>query len=148
MPNAIQYFIPPLEAYETYNQNLDTVPAIVKEFFKYESNKTGPHFPTVYSVAFNPWKFAFPALNVLFIALVLFYLAGRRYRYQLPLFNHTLLIFGLLYVTNFLFIVLLAPTVFRYHVFVITLLIPLILCLFQNATTAAKTKVENVPATA
>lgn len=132
LPNAKQYFFPQLEAYNAYCENADTISPIAKVFFGYKTNKAGPKHTMIYTFVFKPWPYIFPALNVFFLAAAFVYLVTRKYKKESLLFNKVLLCFSAFYLANFLFVVLLAPTVFRYHIFIITLLFPITLLLLQK----------------
>ena len=134
LPNAKQYFIPDLEAYNAYFGNTDTIHPIARTFFHYNNNTLGPKRTIIYTLVFKPCKYIFPLLNVLFLVLAFIYLLGKKYKKEPRFFNQALLCFGAFYTANFFFIVLVAPTVFRYHVFILTLLFPFILLLLQKLT--------------
>jgi hypothetical protein len=132
LPNSKNYFLPPLETYETYMEGRDTIAEVAVKYFNYKSSKTPPHHPLIYSIVFNPWKYVFIIANALIIILTLLYLLRKDYKTAGLLFNKTLICFVALYVGNFFFVVLLAPTVFRYHIFILTLSFPVILSLAQS----------------
>ncbi|MDB5245926.1 MAG: hypothetical protein JWQ40_320 [Segetibacter sp.] len=137
--NAKAYFFPKMEIYETYMEGRDTIPPFVKKYYKYKSNKAPSHHPAVYAGVFTPAQYLFILMNLLFPALSIYYFLSGKYREQPVLFNHTLLCFGAFYMVNFFFIVLLAPTVFRYHVFILTLSFPVVLYLIQQIFRARRT---------
>jgi hypothetical protein len=130
--NTKNYFLPPLEVYETYMEGSDTIADVAVKYFNYKSSKTPHHHPFIYAIVFNPWKHVFLIANMLILMLGLLYLYKKAYKVQKVLFNKTLLCFAALYLGNFFFVVLLAPTVFRYHIFILTLSFPVILCLMQS----------------
>jgi hypothetical protein len=132
LPNSKNYFLPPLEIYETYMEGRDTIADVAVNYFNYKSSKTPPSHPSIYALVFNPWKYVFLIVNMLIIILAVLYLYGKKYKEQTSLFNKALLCFAALYFGNFFFVVLLAPTVFRYHIFILTLSFPVILCLLQS----------------
>jgi len=136
-PNFKNYIFPPLEIYETYMENRDTMPAVVTKYFHYRSNKTPAHHPFVYAVVFKPFKFIFTVVNVAFIILLIIYYAGKHYTKD-ALLNKTILCFIALYFINLFFVVLLAPSVFRYHVFILTLAFAVILCVLQSLSISKK----------
>jgi len=132
LPNLKAYFLPPLEIYETYMENRDTMPSVITKFFHYKTIKTPQHFPALYTAVFQPVRILFIAFNIMFICVTLYYVISKRYLFQNRLFNQTLLSFSALYLANFFFIVLLAPSVIRYHIFLLTLGFPIILYLLQQ----------------
>jgi len=134
LPNTRAYFLPDLEAYNTYGQFSDTINPVATIFYNYPDNKTGATHQSIYNMVFKPWTVIFPVINILFLLLAAWYIISKKYRSQPRLFNYSLLCFTAFYVSNFFFVVLLAPTVFRYHIFIITLLFPFILLLLQKIT--------------
>lgn len=138
LPNAKQYFIPELEAYKSYFSKNETINEIAVKFYHYSGNKPGKQHTIIYNVVFNPWLYIFPTINVLFLVLTFLYLFSKRVVKRSPFFNRVLLCFSAFYSANFFFFVLLAPTVFRYHIFIITLLFPVILLLLQTLVNAKK----------
>ena len=136
LPNVRAYFFPPLEIYETYMEDRDTIAAVAQKFYQYKSNKTPPHRPALYAAIFNPTLYLFIAVNIFFIVFGIEYFFSKRYKSKPLLYNQTLLCFTAFYLANFFFIVLLAPSVFRYHIFILTLSFPIILYLVQEKISA------------
>jgi hypothetical protein len=132
LPNSKEYILPRMEIYRNYFEHVDTIGLIARQFYGYKESKIPAKKQVVYDIVFTPWKYLFPLMNLLFIGLTIWYVGKRKYKEQLKLFNYTLLNFTALYVANFFFIVLLAPTVFRYHIFIITIGYPIILLLLQQ----------------
>lgn len=133
LPNAEQYFFPPFEAYLKYDKQADSlIDSTVQEYYGYKTAAAGKTHPWVFTCFFQPWFTIFPALNGLFLLIGLFYFFSRKYTLQPVLFNKGLLCFSALYLGNFFFVVLLAPSIFRYHVFIITLIVPLLTWLLQQ----------------
>lgn len=134
IPNTKEYFYPKLEIYDTYFEDVDTIAPIARNFYKYKTKKTSAHRPALYAVVFQPWRYLFPLINVLFITLGLLYIRKRKYKEHPQLFNNTLLCFTAFYLINFFFIVSLAPSVLRYHIFIVTLSFPMLLYLIRSFT--------------
>jgi hypothetical protein len=139
LPNIKEYCFPQLEAYETYFDATDTIPAVATNFYEYSSNKIPDRHPLIYTIIFKPWPYIFPVANGLFIVLALWYLIKKKYKKQQHLFNKALLIFSGLFITNFIFMVVLAPIVLRYNIFILTLIYPFIFHLIQIALTKEET---------
>jgi hypothetical protein len=123
LPNTRSYFFPDLEAYGTYNENRDTVAKV--------ANVVKTSHSGIYHLIMTPWKFIFPALNCLFLLITSCYFFSGIYKKSNQLFNLSLLLYTVFYFTNFIFVSTLAPNVFRYHVFIITLSIPYCIYLLQ-----------------
>jgi hypothetical protein len=132
LPNAKEYVFPRLEIYRNYFEHVDTIGLIARQFYGYRGKKIPAKKQVVYDIVFTPWKYLFPLMNLIFIGLSLWYVLKRKYKQQPRIFNYTLLNFSALFLGNFFFIVLLAPTVFRYHIFIITIGYPIILLLIQQ----------------
>jgi hypothetical protein len=130
--NSTAFFFPPLETYETYMENRDSLPEVIRKYFKYKTFKTPRHYPIVYSVVFEPMRALYIAFNFVFVCLGLYYIFSKRYKLETILYNQTLLCFSALYLANFFFIVLLAPSVFRYHIFILTIGFPVVIYLLQQ----------------
>ncbi|UAY52597.1 hypothetical protein [Ferruginibacter albus] len=138
-PNSADYFLPSFEAYEEYSAKPDTVQRIVQEYYGYSTNRSGRNHPWVYTYLIYPWKYIFMILNIAFLAIVIVYLISKKFKTQPALFNKALICYGFFFVGNFFFVVLLAPTTFRYHIFIITLTLPFLLWIFQQLIKPVKT---------
>ena len=132
LPNAKANLLPPLEIYDTYMEDHDTIAAVASKYFAYSSNRTRPHHPKIYALVFKPMQYLFVCMNIVLLLFGNYYLWFDKYQFQPKLYNYTLLCFAAFFVANFFFIVLLAPTVFRYHVFILTLSFPILLFLLQQ----------------
>ncbi len=144
LPNAKAYIFPPLEMYKTYMEDSDTIAAVASKYFHYKTNKTPAHHPAVYSFVFIPVQILFVAVNFIFITLGLYYFLSGKYKTQPLLFNNTLVCFAALYIINFFFVVLLAPSVIRYHIFILTLSFPVVLYLMKSLMIATKARRHEV----
>jgi hypothetical protein len=142
LPNTKAYFLPPLETYETYMEGRDTIAAVAAKYYHYKSNKTPPHHPVIYSVVFEPWKYLFPIVHVLFLGLACWFFIAKEYRRHHPIFTKGLLCFIILMLGNFLFVALLAPSVLRYHIFILTLAFPYTLYLLQRVSLSKRQGME------
>ncbi len=132
IPNSKAYFFPSLEVYEDYMEGNDTIGGVAQEYYQYKTNKTPQHYPLLYTIVFNPWKYGFTITNALFIVFTFWYLLSKNYKCRPRLFNYTLLCFSTLYLANFFFVVLLAPSVLRYHIFILTLSFPVTIYMMQQ----------------
>jgi hypothetical protein len=132
VPNTKEYFYPKLEIYKTYFEDVDTIATVARKFYNYKTNSNSTHKPALYAAVFAPWRILFPLLNVAFVITLIAYVVKKNYTRETPLFNYTLFCFTLFYLANFLFVVLLAPSVLRYHVFILTLSFPILFYLIQK----------------
>ncbi|GGH80148.1 hypothetical protein HNQ91_004912 [Filimonas zeae] len=122
-PNTKRYFFPVMEAYEQFNEGRDSVDKLAARFYNYQSTNIDNRHASLHIAALAPWKYLFPVVNTAFILLSLLYLITGRYRRQSRLFNQVLLTVTAFYLGNLCFVSAVAPNVFRYHLFVITLLL-------------------------
>jgi hypothetical protein len=131
IPNTKEYFYPRLEIFENYYEEVDTLASIATSFYSYKTNKITTIHPTLHRILYAPWPLLFLLINLLLIVLIAMYVKRKKIKEQPSLFNYILLCFVALYLINFFFVTLLAPTVLRYHIFILTLSYPLILYLIQ-----------------
>jgi hypothetical protein len=130
--NTKAYFIPPYEIYETYMEGRDTIPVVITKYYQYKTSKTPKHYPALYAAVFEPQRLLFVVFNLVFLLLNLYYFVSKKYLVNKKLFNQSLLCFVALFLANFFFIVLLAPSVFRYHIFILTLGLPIVIYQLQQ----------------
>lgn len=121
LPNTKEYLLPQLEIYEAYMQNDDTIAATATKFFNISNNKTPQVNQRLYHWMWKPWKIGFGMLNVLIIAFGLWYLRSQKRRNKAGWMNRIIILFYALFILNGCFIVWLAPSVLRYHLFIITI---------------------------
>ena len=69
LPNTKAYFFPPLEIYDTYMEDRDTIPAVAQKYFHYKTTKTPPHHPAIYAAVFRPMQYLFTATSIIFFSL-------------------------------------------------------------------------------
>jgi len=132
LPNTTAYFFPPLEIYKTYMEEITSLPPVAVKYYHYKNNSIPAHHPGIYAFVFKPVPLIFFVVNLLLLLSSLYYGISKKYVKQPKLFNYTLLCFAALCIANFFFIVLLAPSVLRYHIFILTLSYPVLVYLFQQ----------------
>ncbi|GEO11687.1 hypothetical protein SAE01_41830 [Segetibacter aerophilus] len=143
VPNLKAYLFPPLEMYETYMEDHDTIAAVAQRYYHYKSNKSPKHHPILYAVAFEPMRYISIIINLVFILCYIGYFVSDKYKKEPRLYNQALLCFTAFYIGNFFFIVLLAPSVMRYNIFITTLSFPILLYLIQQASSLANKRSIN-----
>jgi len=131
-PNIHDYFLPSMEAYTLYNENKDTLEPVAKEYFQYSSNKIDLSGAKYYPALVHSWYYLFPVINIALLILTIFFFVAKIYKENSRFFNLSLAMFMFIYWANFFFVVGLAPTVFRYHVFIVTLSVAYIVYLIQQ----------------
>ena len=132
LPNAQAYLHPRLEIYDTYFENVDTIAKVARVYYNHTTNRTSKHRPALYAAVFSPWPYIFTLVNVLLLVLGSWYWLSKEYLQQPRLVNRFLLCFAAFFFANFFFVVLLAPSVFRYHIAALTLSFPILLLLLQT----------------
>lgn len=132
LPNVKAFMLPPLEMYETYMENGDTIARVAQRYYRYKSNKSPQHYPTIYAAVFKPMQYLSIIVNFIYILCCAVYIVSGKYKNESRLYNKTLLCLTAFYIANFFFIVLLAPSVMRYNVFIATLSFPILLYLLQQ----------------
>ncbi len=139
-PNITLYFHPPIEAYGSYNNNEDTLNHLITTYYNYPSNKINQSHAGFIKLFMNPWSWIFTLINTLFLLLTAAYYFMRRYKND-AWFNKCLIFYLSFYALNFLFNIVAAPNVFRYHIAVVTLCIIFIVYLWQRVSGAKKSPV-------
>ena len=140
LPNTKEYFLPRLEIYDTYFENVDTVAKVATKYYLYKNNKASEHKPAVYAIAFTGWPQLFLLVNIALLLAGTWYIIKRKYLYYSKLINQFLLLFAAFFAANFLFIVLLAPSVLRYHIPVLTVALPVVLFLISPVVRSKQKK--------
>jgi len=123
LPNAKNYFLPPLEKLEIYNLGLDNVPVVVQEWFDYKTNDVWSFSKKLQANILFILPAIFLVMNVFFAGSLAWFLVKKIYRRTARVFNHTLLLCTAFLLANFGFTVFATINVFRYQFF------PMILCL-------------------
>ncbi len=123
-PNIAAYFNSDLEAYQEYCTNKDTIQSSVTDYYHYSNIKIEKKSKETYKTLIAPFPRLFLFSNILFYISLIVYLVVFWKKWN-PVFIKILALFILLYLINLGFISLLAPTVFRYHIFIFTLLFPI-----------------------
>lgn len=121
IPNSKDYWYPPLEAYESYNNSKTVNDTIYKSYYHFANDSTDLRHAGLHNAVMYPWKYIFPTLNVLFLVLAALFFISGAHRRAGKFFVTSLLLMTALFVYNYFFSVALAPTVFRYHVWIVTL---------------------------
>ncbi|PSL45694.1 protoporphyrinogen oxidase [Chitinophaga niastensis] len=115
-PNAIKYYVPPVEFLETYNMGVDSVEPIAKIWFGYKSNKIHSHFKDFKVTILDFYPLLAGIFNVLFLfsALGFILLQGNK---QYPLLSKSLILIIGLWLINFGFSVFASPIALRFQMF-------------------------------
>jgi hypothetical protein len=140
VPNTSEYIYPQLEVYEKSMEGLDTVAAVAQRYYKYPSNKAPAYRPLLQRAVFAHWPLLFTCANILLVSFGGWYFLSKRFKMYLKLVNRFIVLFSLFFAANFCFIVLLAPSVFRYHLPILLLSFPVILFLISACAKTSYSK--------
>jgi hypothetical protein len=130
-PNIRLYCHPPVELYNSYNENADTLNPLATTYYNYPSNKIDKSNAGLLPVLMGPWSWLFTIINALFILLTAAYYFRRGYKND-AWFNRCLVFYLAFYALNFLFNIVAAPTYFRFYITIVTLSMVFIVYLWQR----------------
>ncbi|GAA0536587.1 hypothetical protein GCM10009415_18000 [Chitinophaga japonensis] len=117
VPNAMNYFVPPLEKLEMYNLGADRVYPIAANWFGYKTTSVKSISKDLQGILLYLFPVFFTVLNLYFAGCSVFLLLLGGRRRLSGSFLHGLTLIGLFLLVNFAFSVLASPIVFRYQVF-------------------------------
>jgi hypothetical protein len=131
LPNINNYFKPDLEAINSYCVDADTIPPVVVNYYGYKTNEIPQKSKLIYHHFVSLQSQFFTFINTCYLVLIALFLIIKRKQYNTFQYKMTGIML-LFFLVNFGFIVLLAPSVYRYHVFILILLLPFIIYVFQD----------------
>ncbi|MBS1597448.1 MAG: hypothetical protein JST75_04440 [Bacteroidetes bacterium] len=123
LPNAKNYFLPPLEKLEIYNLGLENVPIVVQDWFDYKTNTVWSASNKIQSYILFLFPPIFLVINVFFAGSLIWFFIKKYYLKTTREVNYTLLLCGIFLLSNFCFTVFATINVFRYQ------FLPMIVCL-------------------
>jgi len=130
-PNLSAYFKPDLEAYQEYCANTDTIQKSVTNYYHFTNTKINKQSKEIYNKIIAPFPSLFIISNILFFISIITYIFLFWRKWD-DVFIKILAHFSLSYLFNLGFISILAPTFFRYHIFIFTLLFPITLVMIEK----------------
>ncbi len=136
-PNIKLYFHPPVELYNYYNDNVNTLGPIETAYYNFSSNKIDQSHAGLLPILMGPWVWLFPLINILFLLLVTAYYFTHGNKND-AWFNRCLIFYLTFYLSNFLFVAFAAPIYFRYNIIIVTLSMTFIIYLWQRVFSAKK----------
>jgi hypothetical protein len=125
-PNAIKYYVPPIEFLEEYNMGKDSVGAMIQMWFGYKSGKVKTIFKDLKVNVLDFYPVTVAIVNVLFVLGVLGFVLLWGIK-QWPSMAVSLLLVSSLLVINMGFSIFAAPIALRFQIF--PLLVALSFCL-------------------
>ncbi|QJB39082.1 hypothetical protein HF324_14910 [Chitinophaga oryzae] len=114
-PNFVKFYSPPVEFLGTYGYNVDTIPAITKDWFRYRDKRVTSRFSDVSVNALDYYPIICGTMSAVFIMMSIsfFILKGREQ--ERDLFK-TWLLFAVLWVCNMVFSVFASPIALRFQI--------------------------------
>jgi hypothetical protein len=127
-PNIKNYFLPPLEKFETYNFMTNNVPTTVQDWFDYIAPDIAVVSATFQGRLFYPYRLFFLILNVYFWGSVTWFLFKDRSKKLKPDFRKATILTSCFLLLHFGFSIVASPLVLRFQVF--PMIVIFTLCLF------------------
>lgn len=116
IPNAIKYYVPPVEFLGQYSTGVDSVHFIAKAWFDYRSNKITCHFKDFNVRVLNYYPIMVGTLNVVLVLSIISFIILKGYRYDSRLARGMTLV-SILWAVNFGFSVFASPIALRFQLF-------------------------------
>lgn len=148
LPNAGNYFLPPMEKLELYNLGKDVMASSVVFWFDYPDNKLSVISKDLQGYVLLPLPFLFLFLNMYGLWCLFTFIKKGGFKTTSSAFQYTILLVTAFLVLNFCFSVFANIVVMRYQIF------PMIVCLvyvllltdyLQLREQERKRAIENVP---
>jgi protoporphyrinogen oxidase len=115
-PNALKYYVPPVEFLENYSTGVDTVSSIAQFWFGYKTNKLNTYFKDLKVNVLSFYPVLVGIMNVVFILGVFGFVFLQGYK-QYPLLKKALLLVVPFWLVNFGFSVFASPIALRFQLF-------------------------------
>ncbi|HSC39974.1 MAG TPA: hypothetical protein VLD19_18955 [Chitinophagaceae bacterium] len=116
-PGAKEYLLPGLELMQSYNQGIDTVDDVAKNWFRYRDNHVACISPGLQEKLLSPFPVIFMLCNTLFAAGLLGFLRAKGFHRAGPLFSRSLLLAAFFWLVNAGFSTAATPSSTRYEAF-------------------------------
>ncbi|GAA3946175.1 NAD(P)-binding protein [Chitinophaga oryziterrae] len=139
MPNALKYYVPPVEFLDTYNMGKDSVAPIAEFWFGYKSRKVTTIFKDLKVSALDFYPVTAAVLNILFVLGVIGFVVLKGIR-TYPLLSVTLLLVTTLWIVNFGFSIFASSIALRFQLFPLLVSFAFGLLLLEYVWKAAMTE--------
>jgi protoporphyrinogen oxidase len=116
LPNALKYYVPPVEFLEVYNMGVDSVQPIAVSWFEYRSNKVSTRFKDFKVNSFNYYPIAIGIMNVIFILSLIGFIFLNGHKYAM-VSSRVVILFAGLWTLNLVFSVFASPIALRFQIF-------------------------------
>lgn len=127
LPNAKNYFIPPLEKLEIYNLGMDKIWPIAKYWFHYKNTGVRSVSKSAQGTLFFFYPAFFLLMNIFFLGSSLWFVLKKVYKKVKMSYNKWIFMASSVLVVNFCFSVVSTIVVFRYQIF------PMVVCFTVGA---------------
>lgn len=130
-PNALKYYIPPVEFLDSYNMGIDTIAQMGRQWFGYKSKKVRTAFKNLKVNILDFYPIFAGTLNVLFLFCFAFFGLLKGFRDNRS--AHTLILTGIFWLANFAFSVFASPIALRFQVFPLMTFFPYTVLIIEYA---------------
>lgn len=120
IPNAIKYYVPPVEFLAQYSTGVDSVNLIAKTWFDYKSDKISCRFKDFNVTVLDFYPVMTGTMNVILVLSLISFWALKGYK-QSPQLMKLVLLVGTLWAVNFAFSVFASPIALRFQLFPIVI---------------------------
>jgi hypothetical protein len=139
LPNALKYYVPPVEFLDTYNMGKDKISPIGQVWFGLKSGKVRTHFKDLKVTVLNFYPILVGVLNVIFIFGVIGFILLQGFKYNKQLWRALLLVTGL-WLVNFGFSVFASQIALRFQMLPILVFLSFSLLLIDYIWRAASSE--------
>jgi hypothetical protein len=139
MPNALKYYVPPVEFLDTYNMGKDSVAPIAEFWFGYKTRKVTTIFKDLKVTALDFYPVTAAVLNILFVLGVIGFVVLKGIK-AYPLLSVTLLLVTTLWLVNFGFSIFASAIALRFQLFPLLVSFAFGLLLLEYVWKAAMTE--------
>ncbi|WPV67814.1 hypothetical protein [Chitinophaga sp. LS1] len=122
IPNALKYYVPPIEFLGQYSTGKDVVHPIAQRWFQYNSNKLTTIFKDFKVNVLNYFPILVGIMNIIFLMGILSFLLLNGLR-KCNFLKNSIFLITLLWIANFIFSVFASPIALRFQLFPILVMI-------------------------
>ena len=143
MPNALKYYVPPVEFLDTYNMGKDSVAPIAEFWFGYKTRKVSTIFKDLKVSVLNFYPVTAAVFNILFVLGMIGFVALKGIK-DYPVLSLALLLVTSLWLVNFGFSIFAASIALRFQLFPLLVSFAFGLLLIEYVWKAATTEEKSI----
>lgn len=143
MPNALKYYVPPVEFLDTYNMGKDSVAPIAEFWFGYKTRKVSTIFKDLKVSVLNFYPVTAAVFNILFVLGMIGFIVLKGIK-EYPVLSLALLLVTSLWLVNFGFSVFAASIALRFQLFPLLVSFAFGLLLIEYVWKAATTPEKSI----